>query len=203
MLSRTALCGLFAFLPALALAQSCIPFCSTLLQSPQDKVPPEGYLCCNMRTDGSWISDSNYMEPGQYVLPLGTPVRPTSFGRFRLNADIGGRSQSIGNDYSRNISMDEFAKRYVLAVDPKTKMSGYSDKMRAAISSAKLLPGMTREQVLMSIGYPIGSENPNFNANVWRYWLTPYSEFQIKFDDTGKVSDITGDPLVKGQVIYN
>jgi hypothetical protein len=24
----------------------------------------DGFLCCNMRTDGSWISDSNYAESG-------------------------------------------------------------------------------------------------------------------------------------------
>jgi hypothetical protein len=38
--------------------------------------PPEkGFLCCNMRTDGGWISDSNHPESGKRIIPLGTPVR--------------------------------------------------------------------------------------------------------------------------------
>lgn len=30
-----------------------------------------GYLCCNMRTDGDWISDINYQENGKTVIPAG------------------------------------------------------------------------------------------------------------------------------------
>ena len=41
----------------------------------------EGYLCCNMRSDGSWISDSNYAEGGKRVIPAGTPVKVTGYGR--------------------------------------------------------------------------------------------------------------------------
>ena len=47
----------------------------------QDKY--DGYLCCNMRSDGSWISDSNYAEGGKRVIPAGTPARVTGYGRYR------------------------------------------------------------------------------------------------------------------------
>ena len=30
---------------------------------------PEGFLCCNMRTDGSWITDINYAEAGKKIIP--------------------------------------------------------------------------------------------------------------------------------------
>lgn len=32
-----------------------------------------GYLCCNMRTDGSWISDINYDESGKTMIPDASP----------------------------------------------------------------------------------------------------------------------------------
>ena len=44
----------------------------------------DGYLCCNMRTDGSWISDGNYAESGTRVMPAGTPVKITGYARHRV-----------------------------------------------------------------------------------------------------------------------
>ena len=40
-----------------------------------------GWLCCNMRTDGSWISDINYDESHKTIIPAGTPVEMTGYGR--------------------------------------------------------------------------------------------------------------------------
>jgi hypothetical protein len=37
-----------------------------------------------MRTDGSWISDINYAENGKRVIPLGTPLKATGYGRHRV-----------------------------------------------------------------------------------------------------------------------
>src|SRR5215475_5917619 len=73
----------------------------------------EGYLCCNMRTDGSWITDINYDENGKRVIPVGTPVTVLGQGRYRIKVKIEGKDQAIGNDYSRDMSLDDFAHRYV------------------------------------------------------------------------------------------
>jgi len=39
---------------------------------------PEGFLCCNLRTDGKWITDINYVEPGKRMLPPGTRAMTTA-----------------------------------------------------------------------------------------------------------------------------
>lgn len=37
---------------------------------------PAGYLCCNMRTDGSWISDINYQDKNAvFVCYFGSVIR--------------------------------------------------------------------------------------------------------------------------------
>ncbi len=36
---------------------------------------PVGFLCCNMRTDGSWISDINYDENGKKIIPVEHPPK--------------------------------------------------------------------------------------------------------------------------------
>lgn len=165
--------------------------------------PAEGFLCCNLRTDGKWISDINYAENGKRVVPAGTPVKATGYGRYRVHIDTPEGKQAIGNDYSRDLNMTAFAQRYIVAQDPKMKMAGYSPKVRSAIQSARIMPGMTREQVIMAVGYPVSSENPNLDAKVWRFWLSSFAEFQVLFGNDDRVREITTDPQTRNLVVMD
>ena len=180
--------------PLLALAA----LAATAQLSAQEKY--DGYLCCNLRSDGSWISDSNYAENGKRVIPVGTPASVTGHGRYRVNVRINGERQSIGNDYSRDLDLDTFARRYVVTEDPAAKIAGYPAKIQDAIKRAKITPGMSREQVLMSLGYPMSSENPDLESNLWRYWLSSFAEFQVQFDANGRVREITTDANTRNLV---
>jgi hypothetical protein len=162
---------------------------------------PEGFLCCNMRTDGAWISDISYTDNGTKVLPLGTPTKVTGYGRYRVYIEVDGKKQSIGNDYSRDLDLETFAKRYVVKDDPKLKLAGWPARVQEAIKTGHLSKGMTREQVLMSVGYPVSSETPDLNAKVWRYWLSSFSEYRVRFDAAGKVSGIEADASIEDRVI--
>jgi hypothetical protein len=161
----------------------------------------DGFLCCNMRTDGSWISDSNYAESGKRIIPVGTPTRVTGYGRQRVNVLIDGKKQDIGNDYSRDLDLGAFAKRYVVTEDPAVRIAGFPPKIREAIRSARVTKGMTREQVAMAVGYPISSENPNLDAPIWRMWLGSFSEFQVLFDNAGRVRAVETDPQTRNLVV--
>ncbi|MDM0038283.1 hypothetical protein QTH89_17775 [Variovorax sp. J22G21] len=163
----------------------------------------DGYLCCNVRSDGSWISDSNYAESGKRVIPVGTPTRVTGYGRSRVQVEINGAKQAIGNDYSRDLDLGTFAKRWVVTEDPSAKIAKFPPKIRDAIKSARIAKGMTREQVAMAVGYPISSENPNLDAPTWRMWLGSFSEFQVQFDRSGRVSEVTTDPQTRNLVVMD
>jgi hypothetical protein len=162
-----------------------------------------GFLCCNMRTDGSWISDINYDENGKQIIPVGTPVKVTGYGRNRVKIEVNGKSQAIGNDYSRDLSLEVFAKRYVVADDPKAKIAGYPKKIQDAIATARIAVGMTREQVLMSVGYPVSSENHNLDEKTWRFWLSSFAEFHVNFDDSGRVSGVEADMDTKSKILMD
>lgn len=190
MIARFALAGLLAAIPPTTLSQPL----------PQ---PAEGYLCCNMRSDGKWISDSNYAEGGKRMIPAGTPMKVTGYGRQRVHVELPDGRQAIGNDYSRSLDLTTFAQRYIVAEDPKRKIAGYAPKIRRAVESARVTPGMTREQVLMSLSYPIASENPHLDAKVWRYWLSSFAEFQVVFGPDDRVREITTDPQTRNLVVLD
>lgn len=157
------------------------------------QVPKEGFLCCNLRTDGSWISDINYEESGKTMIPLGTPLKFVDYGRYRVYVEIAGKRQAIGNDYSRDLKREAFAARYILAANPRDKLASAPPRIRKAVEGAKVAAGMTREQVVMAVGYPVTSENPDYDAKVWKFWLWSFSPFTVYFDDQGRVAKVTGD----------
>ena len=186
----------FALLLAAAAVAMSTPTFAQRPPSPAS-AQPEGFLCCNMRTDGKWIRDSNYADNGQRMVPLGSPAKVTGYGRYRVHVTLDGTSQSIGNDYSREIPMEAFAKRYVVADDPRVKLAAYPAKIREAVQAGRVTRGMTREQVLMSLGYPIASENPQLEAATWRYWQSSFAEYQVVFDNAGRVKEVVADPTLK------
>jgi hypothetical protein len=104
----------------------------------------DGFLCCNMRTDGKWISDINYEESGKRIIAFGTPVKVIGYGRYRVRVVIDGKVQHIGNDYSRDLKREVFARRYVVAQDPRPTVAAAPEKIRKAIESAKVTNGMTK-----------------------------------------------------------
>lgn len=161
----------------------------------------EGFLCCNMRSDGSWISDINYAKPGMKIIPLGTPIKVTGYGRYRAYVLLDGGKQVIGNDYSRDLEMGSFVARYVLSTDPRLQMATFPERIRDAINNAQLTTGMTRQQVMMSVGVPVSSENPKLDANIWRFWREGDAEFQVVFDENGTVREIATDPFTRSLVV--
>ena len=161
----------------------------------------DGYTCCNLRTDGRWISDINYAESGKRVIPAGTPVKITGYGRQRVYLEIDGGRQELGNDYSREMDLVGFARRYVVADDPKARLAGYPEPIQRAIRSARVSVGMTREQVLMAVGYPVTSENPNLDAGFWRFWIDSFNEFQVMFGPDERVSEIAADRITRNRVV--
>jgi len=171
--------------------------------SAQAQPKPEGYLCCNMRSDGRWISDSNYQESGKFVVPLGTPVKVLDYARYRVSIKLPDSTQTLGNDYSREVAMPDFARRYVVPEDPALKLRNFPRKVLEAIASSRVTRGMTREQVLMAIGYPIASETPHLDSKVWKYWLWTFSPYDIYFDDRGNVTDIQTDPDTRQRVVLD
>jgi hypothetical protein len=173
-----------------------------IMHSAHAETKPEGYLCCNMRSDGSWISDINYIEVGKKIIPAGTPLKVTGHGRQRVYVTILGGKQALGNDYSRNLDLDTFAARYVVSEDPAAKLAAYPDNIRAAITSARLTPGMTREQVFMAVGYPVSSENPSLAAPTLRFWASSFAEFQVNFNAAGLLTDVFTAPETRRLVVY-
>lgn len=156
---------------------------------------PNGYLCCNMRAIDNEIYDINYEDDSARVIPYGTPLVLSGQSARKLRFQVDGKRLVLENHYSRDLSEAEFVARYVLAEDPRVAAADFPEKIRGAIAAGKVTAGMSREQVRMSLGWPVSSENPDLDAPVWRYWLGSFDEFQVEFGDDGLVTDLIASAL--------
>jgi len=175
--------------------------CIAALVSAQAAAQTPGFLCCNMRTDGKWISDINYLDEGKTMISAGTPLSMDGFGKNRVHVTINGRRQDIGNDYSRSLSLEAFAKRYIVDQDPLVRLKSYPPKIQEAIGTARLIKGMSREQVIMAVGYPVSDENPSLESKTWRYWLNSFAEFDAIFDDKGLLIKVEAEADIRPKVV--
>lgn len=199
-LARGALAVLIAAAAAAASAQPADPSRPAPPAAAPSAFPVEGFLCCNLHSDGKWLSDINYRGSGMTMVHVGTPVKVTGHGRWRLLVEIDGHARGIGNDYSRSITMDQFQQRWIVPTSPAQRIASFPPKVQAAIKAGKVMRGMTREQVLMALGYPISSYNADLEQPIWRYWLNRSAEFQVFWADNGTVDRVFGSPEVRAQV---
>ena len=69
----------------------------------------------------------------------------------------------------------------------KVQLSGLSSDRRADIESGILRLGMTKEQAIMTRGYPPRHKTPSTKANNWVYWTSRFVQLTIVFEN-GKLT---------------
>lgn len=151
-----------------------------------------GYTCCNFHYSKDWINDGNYAQLP--MIPAGTPIRVKSYGRYVANVDIDGKPFRLGLDYGRNSETTEkWVAKLVVQDDPKGRLATYPAPVREAIQAGKIMVGMSKEQVIMSVGYPITDENPRLDALFWKYWWSSFGRYDVYW--TGeRVSKVDAHP---------
>ena len=107
------------------------------------------------------------------VVPINTKVilvERTSGGMV-LRVEATGEKITVRNveKYSRR-PMDVIA-RNMLTRAP-VPIGKFGDGMAAQIASGRPVIGMTKEQVVMTRGYPPGHKTPSLDGDIWKYWAS-------------------------------
>ena len=164
------------------------------------------YTCCNLHYENEEISDANYWVGT--LLPAGTPVRIDQVTGDGVIFSAGDVKLKLTHEYgTKEESLDHYLAKVLVANDPKPRIAAYPTAVRRAIAKAKVERGMTREQVLVSLGYP-GANRTSLEGKEWTYWYNPevqpwynrWATYRVVFDDAGKVADVVGRPAPTAQV---
>ena len=62
--------------------------------------------------------------------------------------------------------------------------------------------GMTKEQAIVAIGYPLTSENASLDEPIWRMWRSSHGEYDLHFEPNGRLGSITGEDEVTNLIVY-
>lgn len=165
----------------------------------EDEAPKlAGFTCCNLHYRDDWISDANWGD--QPFLPAGLPIRVTQYGRYRIHVEIDGKAFRIGQDYGRQESLATLARKIVVADDPRPRIASWPEAVRAAVRTGRVRAGMTREQVLVALGYPPAHQTPTLESVFWKHWYSRFGTFVLEWDEKGRVSGIKADAATRALV---
>jgi hypothetical protein len=166
-------------------------------------LPWHGFACCNLHYEGDTINDGNYTELP--MIPAGTPIEVLSYndGRHRAYVKVDGKPMTLGLEYGREQeSLETWVGKIVVSADPRPRVQSYPPAIRDAIFEGKVTVGMTREQAIVAIGYPITSENITLDTPVWRLYHSRRNRYQLNFRPDGRLGSVTGEDDVTSQVVY-
>lgn len=157
------------------------------------------FTCCNLHYSGDWISDTN--QSTLPMIPAGSPIVLKGFGFNRASVLIDAREMRIGHDYGRKQeSKEQFVAKLIVDQDPKIKIKTYPQQIQEAIAAGKVCEGMTREQVIISLGYPRTDATPSLSGMDWTYWTANWEEYAVVWGEDGLVRNISGPARVAAQV---
>ena len=150
------------------------------------------YTCCNMHYEHpAGMTDANYFVGT--LLPAGTPVtieevRARSL-TFRADGTAFTIEQAYGTDQE---SGDQYFRKLFVETDPRARIASYPAAVQQAITDGRVEVGMTREQVLLSLGYPPTHRTPSLDMSTWIYWYNRWFTYQVQFDGAGLVTAVVG-----------
>jgi len=172
---------------------------SAIVEEARKAMAGARFTCCNLHYQGDWISDTN--ESTLPMIPAGTPIVLQDFGSNRASVLIDARQMRIGHDYGRKQESNEkYVAKLIVDKDPKIRIGNYPPRIREAIASGKVGKGMTREWVIISLGYPRTDATPSLAQAEWKYWTAGWDEYRVAWGEDGLVRDISASPEVLEQV---
>jgi hypothetical protein len=168
---------------------------------PGSGLPRQGFACCNLHFDKSWINDGNYAKFP--MIPAGTPIEVQSYGKNRAFVNVDGKPMLLGHDYGRDQeTLEQWVNKIVVSEDPRPRIARYPQNVQQAILSGKVVLGMTREQAIVAVGYPLTSENGPLESSTWKMWRSTHGEYDLNFGPDGRLASITGDDEATGLMTY-
>ena len=175
--------------PIAPLAIAGLVLCAASFAGAQELL--EGYTCCNLHYDKEWISDANWLQAP--MIPAGARIKVLSYDSSRRAAvDVDGKQLKVSMDYGKDEPVEKFLAKIIVKTSPKSKIDRYPEPVRSAIHSGKVIPGMTREQVLVAVSYPPTHKTPSLDTPIWQHWQSRAGRFEIRWDDHGKVREVVG-----------
>ena len=86
------------------------------------------------------------------------------------------------------MSIEDYLKK--ITSTSKVSLDNLSAIDRKGIKDGKAYTGMTKDGVMMALGYPATHRTPSPASNRWIYWTNRFGTIAVLFDEKGIVTGI-------------
>jgi hypothetical protein len=154
------------------------------------------YLCCNVRYEGPVITDNPY-QVGT-LIPVGTRVEIIEVRADRVKFRPEGHPEiTLVEKFGRKeLPFDQLMARMFVETDPRNRLApaGRTRTRRkrnpepapptrlTLVEQGVVEPGMTRDEVIMTIGYPPAHRTPSLEQPEWHYWKNRWDQYTVVFE---------------------
>ncbi len=156
-------------------------------------VPPlsaagnERYTMVNLHPDGGKLSTVNYQRGS--LIPLCTRVRiDDQSGKAMRFTTLDDGHEYVYVHHGSNRDFGENLAKVFGTTCVRDRASGLSALDRQGIREGKALIGMSKDGVILAIGYPPEHKTPSLDGDAWRYWTSRFGQMVVNFQNGHVVS---------------
>ena len=188
---------MFKKILSLAVLTICL-FANPLVSESRSKFIIEGpvYMKVNIHYQDNGkdckASYANYTNPGpgHKILPVNTPVQIKKWKRGFIIIDTKNGTEILFEYQEPRMQMSVEDYLGKITSTSKVDLGKLSDKDRKGIEGGMASVGMTKDGVMIALGYPATHKTPSPDSNRWIYWTNRFGTIAVNFDDKGVVTEI-------------
>lgn len=123
-------------------------------------------------------------------IPVNTPVRLLKITNKTIEVAVDNGSQTLLVKNVIKHTGDDVPRAFdKLFGKTKVNLSRFNSVERRNIKNGTVAKGMSKDAVLVAIGYPPITETPSLDSNLWVYWSGRFNRFNVHFKN-GRVSKV-------------
>lgn len=147
------------------------------------------FLCCNVHYEKNEIND-NWFQVGTPI-KAGTRVQIMEVRKNSVLFQAEGHPPiRLELKYGEKlVAFDDYLRRVFPDTNPLLKFGKKKSKLEQAAIDGRVEPGMTRDQVILAIGYPPAHMTPSLEQDSWHYWTNRWHQYYVIFSK-GKVDRV-------------
>jgi hypothetical protein len=165
------------------------------------KMEGAALVTTNLHYDDDWISEVSFLQLP--IIPIGARFKVVDWGENKASVLVDGRKMRIGVDQSQDVEkVQQLVARITSDQDPRPKIAAFPERVRNAIRAGRVFPGMTREQVLFSLGRPRVDFNPSLEVAEWKYQIPDQGDIYVLYDQDGLLKSIDASCSARALLMY-
>jgi hypothetical protein len=134
------------------------------------------------------LSSVNYQLDG--LMPACTKVKILSVTNKRAELEIEGRGKYEYEIHSSlKTPIPKHLDRYFGTSCPRKKIDALAGVNKRGFKEGKVFAGMSKDAVILAVGYPPEHATPSLDGKVWKYWRNRFATTNVSFEG-GKVAKL-------------